>query len=679
VPLDPDPRRAISFRSVALGFLGVILICVLTPYNDYALNNSFFVGNNLPLGAVMLLFIFVVLINGPLNRFAPVRAFTSGEITVAFGMMLVSCALPSSGLMRYLPNVLVGPLRYPSQNREFGEIFEKLHLARWIFPSFRGKTPEQWATDPIATGYLGRWIGPGPAPYFAWAVPVVAWGVFLIAMYGALMCLITLVRQQWFENERLPLPLAQIELALIERPAPRRWLNNLLGARSFWITFSAVFALHIWRGLAQYFPAHVPDVPIGYDFQNLMGQPPWGYTEMAFKSARVFLAVVGVTYFVPSPVSISMWFFFLAWMTQKMLLGTFTGDNATPGEVDEHLGGLLAWGLAVIWIGRRHWRLIFRQSIRGEQPAEPRGRYLSHPFAFWGAIVCTVIMILWLWLAGAQLYAAIVTVIILLLLFMITTRIVAETGLIHMQMRVSLLEPWAQINAAHLGKAVSQESYYLGSMLQATLYDHREPMPVYASHALKIADQTSPEAERRFGRRFIALLMSSLLLGYVVSFASMLWTEYHYVSTKDVPAKPLINDWGADGNVRIQIVESNVKYAHERFYSPTNTYAHWTFGFVFTAFLAFMRLRFAWWPLHPVGYVMINSFGSDVLWFSILIGWICKALIVRFGGSRMYTAGKPIFLGLIVGESVAAGFWLIVGIVLSAMNLPYRPINIMPT
>ena len=106
-PIDVEPRRSITWRSVALGIIGTVLICGLTPYNDYALNNTFLVGNNLPVGVVMLTFLLVLVVNGPLWKWFPRHALSSGEITVALAMTLVSCALPSSGLMRYFPPSIV--------------------------------------------------------------------------------------------------------------------------------------------------------------------------------------------------------------------------------------------------------------------------------------------------------------------------------------------------------------------------------------------------------------------------------------------------------------------------------------------------------------------------------------------------------------------------------------------
>src|SRR5437764_12382871 len=78
-----SPPSAVTLRAVLLGIAGVIVICGLTPYNDYALNNTFLVGNNLPLAVVMFMFLFTLMVNGPLNRWKPSWAFSAGEITVA--------------------------------------------------------------------------------------------------------------------------------------------------------------------------------------------------------------------------------------------------------------------------------------------------------------------------------------------------------------------------------------------------------------------------------------------------------------------------------------------------------------------------------------------------------------------------------------------------------------------
>jgi hypothetical protein len=234
---------------------------------------------------------------------------------------------------------------------------------------------------------------------------------------------------------------------------------------------------------------------------------------------------------------------------------------------------------------------------------------------------------------------------------------------------------------------VTLTSYYLGALLQSSQYDMREPVPVYASHGLKLTDQTAferhatsddtPEA-RKAGRRIMALLGLSLLIGYLVSFGSTLWTEYHYYWTQDVTAKTPINDWGAEKNVKIQIVDATLTYDKRSFQHTHSTLGHWTFGFCFTALLSWLRLRFPWWPLHPIGYILLQSFPSQHLWLSVFIGWLAKQVTLRLGGSKFYLAARPFFLGLIVGESAAAGFWLVVSFVLSLMGVPYRAINIMP-
>ncbi|HEY7089564.1 MAG TPA: DUF6785 family protein [Tepidisphaeraceae bacterium] len=676
--LPRPPGRSITFRAVALGLLGTILICALTPYNDYALNNTFLVGNNLPLGVVMLLFCISVFINGPLSRFAPQYALSSGEMAVAFGMVLVSCALPSSGLMRYFPASLTGPVYFAREDGEFREIFEKMGLPHWLFPSFSGDSIRDWIGDPIVEGFHTRWTGPGPIPYSAWIRPAITWGIFLFSLYGAMLCMVAILRRQWFENERLPFPLAQIQLALVEQPDRGKWLNGTLGTRRFWIAFAAIFLLHAYNGLSNYYPRYIARIPVYYNIHDILSEPPWVYVDTKIKDCAIFFAAFGVAYFLPGSVSFSLWFFYIIANIERMLLGSFTGDPANKGQFDEHFGGVIAYTIMIAWIGRHHWRLVISQAFRGERPDEPRGRYLPYPFAFWGFVGCTIIMITWLVLAGATVVGSVVTVLLLMLLFMIITRIIAETGLIHGQLQVSLVKPWGVLMYFGAKQPIPLPTYYLARLINAHHYDFREVVPVYASHAMKVMDQTEPTTSRRSGIQFTALLMLALLVGYVVSFGSMLWTEYHFVSTRDVVTKTPINDWGAMNSPREQIMAPTVAYAHGEYYPEYNVPGHITAGFIVTSFLAFMRLRFPWWPLHPVGYLMMMTYPQAHLWFSIMLGWLARTIILRFGGARLYTEAKPVFIGLIVGESIAAGFWLVVGIVLSAMGVPYRPVNIMP-
>ena len=67
-------RSAVSWRSVLIGLFGTILLCAVTPYNDYVLFNTFVIGNNLPLGALGIFFLVAIAVNGRV-----VREFTFAE------------------------------------------------------------------------------------------------------------------------------------------------------------------------------------------------------------------------------------------------------------------------------------------------------------------------------------------------------------------------------------------------------------------------------------------------------------------------------------------------------------------------------------------------------------------------------------------------------------------------
>ena len=85
------------------------------------------------------------------------------------------------------------------------------------------------------------------------------------------------------------------------------------------------------------------------------------------------------------------------------------------------------------------------------------------------------------------------------------------------------------------------------------------------------------------------------------------------------------------------------------------------YGVGLVSVCAFMRLRFTWWPFHPLVLLLFNEWCLSRLYLSFFLAWIIKLLIIRIGGGRVFAGSKPFFIGVIVGQIVICGVWTVVG------------------
>jgi hypothetical protein len=90
-------------------------------------------------------------------------------------------------------------------------------------------------------------------------------------------------------------------------------------------------------------------------------------------------------------------------------------------------------------------------------------------------------------------------------------------------------------------------------------------------------------------------------------------------------------------------------------------------GLIFTFALETMRLRFANWPFHPLGYAISGSWEMNLVWMPLMIAWILKVVLVRYGTFKLLRKTIPFFLGLILGQFVVGSILNIVSI---AMGIP---------
>ena len=67
------------------------------------------------------------------------------------------------------------------------------------------------------------------------------------------------------------------------------------------------------------------------------------------------------------------------------------------------------------------------------------------------------------------------------------------------------------------------------------------------------------------------------------------------------------------------------------------------------AILTWMKSRFLWWPLHPIGFPIRATRVTDQIWFSVMIAWLIKVLLLKYGGTPLFRCSRLFFLGMILG------------------------------
>jgi hypothetical protein len=184
---------------------------------------------------------------------------------------------------------------------------------------------------------------------------------------------------------------------------------------------------------------------------------------------------------------------------------------------------------------------------------------------------------------------------------------------------------------------------------------------------------------RETGR--VALVIGWTLL-LAISVGTVASLDTYYTHTMQLGSgEPMVeNKWGLQTQPEETFVKPLASWSEGRFANPPHTPAvHFTIGAVVASTLQLLSWRFSWWPFLPAGYVFAGTWTFVAgAWFSIMIGWLAKVLIVRFGGAAFYQRAAALFIGLIFGEALAAGAWLVINLLLSWSGMEYHPIRFLP-
>ena len=667
-----SPGSAINVRSVGLGTALTVLVAALVPYNDFVVGNGFLICCYLPVVFVFCMFGLTVFINAPLRRFLPRYALTGNELAVISLMMLAACSIPCQGLLRSFLPALVHPFYHGQYDDQFWKAFTAMGLPRWLFPV--GDITNGRAS-PVMHWFYARVPDGQAVPYAAWFRPLLGWGVFLCCMFTSLVCAAVLLYPQWAVNERLAFPIAQVELALISSPERGRMFNAMYRSKLFWIGTAIAFFLQSQSALHIYFPRRMPELPLYYDFTKLMSFEPFIYLSGAIKKNSIVFLFLSMGYLIQARVGFSIWASFILLqvvvVTQQMLLHV---DMPGDAMLDQHLGASLVLLFGIFWVGRPYWRRVL-----ADKHAAVRLPLVLLIFGFIG-------MGLWLCVVGVSIPMALLVVLFLLMAHVVAARIVAETGL-------PIFRSYAAPGQLYMRLSTSlfngRDVYFAQFLTVIGAYTSRESITTFFQHGLWLFDRSHSDTSneksdhtRTQARPRLGLLVAwTIIVSFTVGTASSLHCYYHYALplTRLLP-QTIINPYGAETLPTNTIAVRLVQHAHGNFApSSWNPAVHIGAGAAIAAVLLVLSLRMPSWPLVPAGYILATTPFIGWVWYSAMLGWLIKVLVLRFGGPRMFQQAKPLFIGLIVGEAFAAAMWLLINLVLANFHYDYHPILFYPS
>ncbi len=620
-----------SWRAVLLGAGLVGAISLISPWAFLVVKGSQLASNAIPLIAVLF---FLALVGGtaPLLKYLG-RGFSRAELTTIYVMMLVGSVVVVTGLTGSLLPVITGVMYYATPENKWDALFVP-YLHPWLVPA-----------DPEAVRLFYEGLPRGrQIPWGAWARPLLAWIPFVLVFYWVTLCAGVLLRGQWVENERLVFPLTRLPLAMIEDVEEQdRLLGHLLRNRLLWLGFAIPLLIHSWNSLNNYHDAFQPLELNGW-FSLLHGQ--------VNIPVRLNFPILGLCYLMALNVSFSVWFFFLIGVVQEWIfarIGLQIGEGdvwnsggGTPPLMHEQAGGLLALVVFVIWTARGHLKKLWQQARKGEGG---EGEILSPRAAIWGFFAGLGLMVAWLSLTGLEVYVAALLVGGALVVFVGLSRIVCEAGLPGCQTPM--------VPQGYLTRGLGPQTLGLQNMTglglsTAWIGETAANMMNAVVHTLKLKS-----GEGRADRR----LPLALLLAVLVGIAGSIWFTMHLAYTY---GGINLHSWYFEGLPKWPFdYMASVFNNPERSFAPRMTFT--AIGAGLMGLLLFLRQRFVWWPLHPLGFPISMTYTIVYYgWLSIFLAWACKGVILRYGGVRLYRLLLPFFLGLALGEFFTACLWVFI-------------------
>ncbi|MBM3264431.1 MAG: hypothetical protein FJY97_13530 [candidate division Zixibacteria bacterium] len=634
----PSKPHVITLRAVGLGLASVLLISFIFPFFQYTMASSMLGADHFHIGALFLVFFYLILFNVVLARWRPSGRLTPQEFILPLVMGMAASGLTTNGMGAPFISTLMAPHLLATPENQWAAYFYP-YLKPYATVTNEGNALT-WLVDGVPPG--------ASIPWSVWGVPLFWWLTLIIPLIFMAFCCAVILRRQWVEHEKLVFPIMQIPLTFARGMNTEKGIPDFLTDKRFWIGFSIPFGVMMYNMIG-YFTPIVPQFPYFGSAPPIIFGEGFPGIDINFRPE-----ILGISYFVNLDVLAGFWFFYMLGIMQVGVANRI--GYVIPGQDNyTSINPMLDWqnmGAFVVFVGWALWRARFHiknviAKAFGRAPGvDDSDEMLSYRVAVFGFLIGFVYIVVWLNQLGMSLPIACFLLAGVFVIYIGVSRIVSEAGLPFvrspMTSQVLVYYSVGSVNMSMQTMTAIAQTYGPLSEIKSTF------MPAFVQSG-KLA-----EIGQRWHRGLGWAMLASAVIGVVVS---LVWTLYLGF---DQGTRQFTNGWwfGRIGST-IPYDETLVK-ARNPFGPDVERLTFFGIGGTLMFLFMSLRARMPRWPLHPLGFMLSYSWPARAIVSSMFICWLIKNVMMWVGGIELYRKGQPFFLGLIFG--VATGVMIVMAV-----------------
>ena len=640
----PERGRAEQLRGLStpafvlsIGFLVVSMIWI---YAAGMVGRGAQIGESVPvipaMGALMLLTVLAPILRALWRRLDLPQA----DVLLVYVFLCIAVTCASVGVVRLLMPSLTAAQYFASHDNDLGLI--STHLPTWLVPQ------DQQAIRDMYEGADGEVI-----PWRAWIMPLSFWTLFLLITFLAMLGLTSVFRRRWAEKEHLVFPIVHLVVDISDQRGSR--LATAFFRNPVMWTGFALAAMYNIANIIHAWNPSVPAMGRGYSIAALFTERPWSAVAplgIAWRPENF-----GLAYLVSTEITFSVWVFYL--LLRFSNVGAVVAGYDIPGfpfDQEQSAGAYLALGIFLIWVAREDLANIFSKAFT---PATSELNESNEPMPYKWAIIAAiggyVGMVIFAAKAGMLLWTAAIYFALILLFAMVYARARAEAGA-----AMVWLFPFYQHKRMMIYSLGSAPFAPRGDITNLTIFSlfmflsrgYYQSMMAYQIEASKIASIVNVRQ-----RAMCMWLIIALVLGLFGAYHTHLKAYYTHGSN-------VLEGGTTEGGYRTRLskqeYEATAGYLKGHVGPDIQRTTAGAVGFLIAGLLILLRALFLRFPLHPLGYAMVTSYGGPI-WGPFFIVWIIKTVVMRVGGMRLYRQLIPFFIGIVLGHFFTVGMiwgWL---------------------